>query len=371
MSRQRADVDHVVDLVWAHALEQILKGGGASPLRPALGDDIDLAVPQVHNAALLVRTSAFARMLYNSGYEAAKRNAYLVLRRVGMPTDFFWKFDYWDTDRAFQTMEKIMGRVFAALLTKQKAGALKLVSVDMDRGSFEVEFTACAECAGLSAQRPLCLYHAGAFAGVVSAMLDRELDAYEVACTANGAPACRFLVAKRDDRRVMVPLDDWLSGSAAGVDLAARMEASLSDHAVRAMGNLVDMGYYQAVLASSCLRHLDVLEQACVAAGEELGKAMLPVIRRRFPVGPAQAVAAYYRHLRYADVVVVQRDAGFEVLLSEAPEAMGPLANAAVVPFVVGELQALLTGLLGQRLRHASVRSTGGTLVLAFVPEAG
>ena len=68
-----------------------------------------------------------------------------------------------------------MGRIFASILSRYKQGTLELVTVDVERSRFKVTFAGCAECAGLSASRPLCFFHGGIFAGVLAAMLDREL----------------------------------------------------------------------------------------------------------------------------------------------------------------------------------------------------
>lgn len=71
-------------------------------------------------------------------------------------------------------------------MTRQKQGTFDLASVDVERCRFEMTFANCAECSGLEAAHPMCLFHAGLFAGILGALLDRDLDAVETECRASG-----------------------------------------------------------------------------------------------------------------------------------------------------------------------------------------
>jgi hypothetical protein len=369
MTTDKAAADRIVDLVWAHALDKITKGSAPAVTREGLGDDIDLAVPQAGTVALLGRIPAFTKLLYNSGLESANRNAYLVLRRLGMPADFFWKYDYWDEDRMYETLDKVVTRIFTSLMSKQKIGELKLVSVDAGNGRFQISFKGCAECAGLHGSGSMCFYHAGTFAGILSAMLDRELDAYETQCTAAGADACTFVIGKRDDRAIFAPFDQWTSGFHERYDIARRISESIEEHEVRELGNYVDIGYYQAILASSYLANFDVVENACFETGEEIGASLTELVAARFPGGGIKSVREFYRSLRYADPIVTMDGTAIEVELADSPEMVGPLAGSSLVPFVSGELETLLSGVTGTKLHLESSRpSDGGGLVLRFAP---
>ena len=366
---ERLEIDRMVDMVWSRALDKITKEGVSGSLRPVLGDDIELFVPQATTAALLNANPAFARLHYNAAYVSAKRNAFFIIRRLGMPPDFFWKFDYWSSERALETLRKVMERVFAALMSQQKEGLLELVSVDVESGRFEASFGSCAECSGFSAPRPICVFHSGIFAGILAAMLDRDLDAYEFECDAAGGSACRFRIGSRDDRQIAHPLEEALDNLAVTLDIQQRARDTLEQVPTRDMGNLVDVGYYQLLLSSSYLTNLPLLERACFATGRETGVSLASLVAGRFPGEPLHAIGQLYRELRHMDVQLSDQGGEIEVQVEEAPEASGPLANASLVPFLVGELEGLLSELTDRAIAFQSSRVESGKLFLRFAPQ--
>jgi hypothetical protein len=366
---QNQAVERIVDEVWARAVRKIAKGVAQATLRAGLGDEINLVIPQAVTSTLMRVNPGFSHVLYSSAYASSKRNAYLMTRQLGMPPDFFWKFDYWSPERAFETLKKVMGRVFAAVMTRQKQGTFDLTAVDVERCRFEMVFADCAECSGLEAAHPMCLFHAGLFAGIVGALLDRDLDAVETECRANGGKACVFKVGKPEDREIKPVLEERLGGAAPQVDVPKRMGESLDGRAVRDLGNLVDVWYYQLLLSSVFLAHLDVLSAACMDAGDELGQAMATLMPQRFQGDAASAVSAFYRDLLYTNARVVEQPGlGIAVEVEEAPETMGPLSDATLMPFLCGELQGLLSTLMQRPLRFQSWQREGERLVLRFAP---
>ncbi len=367
---QSQAVERIVDEVWSRAVRKIAKGPAQASLRAGLGDEINLVIPQAVVSTLMRVNPGFSHVLYSSAYASSKRNAYLMTRQLGMPPDFFWKFDYWSPERAFETLKKVMGRVFAAVMTRQNQGTFDLTAVDVERCRFEMAFADCAECSGLEAANPMCLFHAGLFAGIVGALLDRDLDAVETECRASGAKACVFKVGKPEDREIKPALEQRLGGAAFQVDVAKRVGESLDGRAVRGeLGDLVDVWYYQLLLSSVFLAHLDVLSAACMDAGEELGQAMATRMPQRFHGDAASAVSAFYRDLLYTRTRIVEQPGlGVVVEVEEAPETMGPLSDATLMPFLCGELQGLLSTLMQRPLRFQSGQRQGEHLVLRFAP---
>ena len=361
--------DNVVDRIWSLAVDRITKAGQGATSRAGLGDSIELAVAQAGTSALLDQVPAFDKLLYNSGYAAAARNTYLVLRRLGMPTDFFWKFEQWDGQRAFDTLDKVITRIFTALLSTGGAGTLQLVSADPVRNRFEVRFDDCAECAGLHAAGQMCFFHAGSFAGMLAAMLDRDFDAYESACAASEGADCTFVIGERSDREVAVALDRWTEGFTYRYDAGARFAAALSGQPSRKMGDLVDVGYYQMLLASAILTNIDVVEQAAMSAGRAVGAELAALVADRFGADPGPAIEAFYARLRYASVTVDADGENVRVGLSEAPDHLGPLATSSTVPFLVGEIEGLMSALSRRELRVRGVEADGDRLVLTLAPQ--
>jgi hypothetical protein len=354
--------DNIVDQLWAKALEKIMPGQAAGSARTSLGDNVDLFVMQSSTTSVLSGNPAFARVLYHAAYQSAARNGYFIIRRLGMPADFFWKFDQWSDARAFSTMSKVMDRIFAALMTRHNAGLLKLRSVDIERGRFEVTFERCAECQGARSSRPACFFHAGTFAGILGSMLNRQMVAVETACAASGDGPCAFVIGDSAGRRLAAQAGEALDGGPLGLEAPAARAMTDSER------SLVDLGYYQLLLASAFLSNLDVLGDACMSAGRKIGRE-LAAISGGASGDPSAEIARIYRDLRYMDVSVSEVDGETVVTASGAPETLGPMSGAALVPFMCGELESLLSALGGKPVRYAGTSRDGESLGLTFVPE--
>jgi predicted hydrocarbon binding protein len=369
MAQAKANTERIVDEVWERSLRKITKAGAGGPLRGSMGDDLDMVLPQATLSSLLVSNPAFARVLYTAGYTSAKRNAYVLTRQVGMPPDFFWQFDNWTDQRAQETMSKILGRIFAAIFTTQKQGKMTLESVDVERNRFIMAFGDSVDASGMASATPLCYFHAGLFAGILGALLDRDLDAVEQECLAQGGKTCRFLIAKPDDRLIRQAMDERMANATFRLDLAKRVGDSLDQLAVRELGNMVDVGYYQLLLSTVFLSQISALAEACQEAGENLGSAFAQVLTGHFPGAPTlEAVRQLYRQLRYTDLNIVVDGDSIEVQVLEAPEALGPLAQVAFLPFLQGELQALLQAVTGKALRLKESGQGQNGLRLRFAP---
>ena len=360
--------EDVVHQVWSRAVGNIVKGKAPAPLRARLGDQIDMIIPQVAAAGLMSANPGFAKVLYAASYSSAKQNAWIVTRQLGMPPDFFWKFEYWTQERAFETMQKIIARVFAAIMAHHKEGVLELVAADVEHMRFEVTFQECVECSGLATSDTICFFHAGLFTGILGSLLDKDLDAVELECVAQGSKSCRFKIGSPADQEIEKPLEEKLDRLSLQMDYSNRMEASLKQDAIRSVGNLVDVGYYQLMLSSVFLTNMDVMSDAFLATGEKMGQALAPQMSRMFPGDAASAISGFYTLLRYTDVRVKENEQGVEVQVEEAPEMIGPLAQAMPVPFLCGGLQSLLSALLHKPLHFQTAQRDGNTLRLFFGP---
>jgi predicted hydrocarbon binding protein len=370
MDGSRTAADHVVDIVWSRAVDKIAKGEAPPHVRSLLGDELDIIVPQMAMSRLLSRNPAFARLLYTAAYTAAKRNAYITMRRLGMPADFFWKFDHWDDTRAFETLEKVLTRIFSALMSKHGEGFLSLTSLDTEHGRFELSLEECPECAQLGFSSPVCFFHAGMLAGIVSGMLDRDLDGLETECAGGASNVCRFLIAPRSDRAVAPGLERLLSEPKVAPDMGTRLRDNLAHHQARPSGDAVDLGYYQMLLSTWYLTNRESLAQACIEAGNEVGMAIAEASREAFPRDVSDTVTGFYEHTHHMRVAVTQSGSDFQINVEEAPEVMGPMAGTALFPFLEGELGGLLSGLVGRPYRVIDVElNEGQGFIVRLTPE--
>lgn len=367
MRPPRQSSEDLTDEVWSAALSKIMKGAEAELWRPNMGDELDIFVPQSVASSLLDAIPAFARLLYTSAYGSAKRNAYLIVRKLGMPPDFFWKFDYWTQDHALDMLGKVVNRIFTTLMTRQKEGSLELVGVDVEKSRFQVTFGDCVECAGFTTGAPLCFFHAGLFAGILGALLDRELDALELDCHGTGGNHCRFLVGRQDDKEMAAQMEKRFESISVQIDLQARAKATVEGVPARAWGNMVGVGYYQLLLASSLLSNLNLLTEASLTAGEELARRLSPLVLA-FSPDPQQAIAIFYKQLRHMEMEFRREGTGVTVLVREAPEKMGALQGAEFWPFIAGELQGLLSAAFQTKVRYLESKPSGEGIALVFGP---
>lgn len=366
MTSSSIDHDRVVDQVWARSLERIMKGDGPAPVRQQIGDDIDAFIPQVATGMLLSANPAFARILYTAAFSAAKRNSFFAMRRLGMPSDFFWKFDLWSDDRAHSTVARVVDRIFKALLHAGQQGLLEFLKIDVPATRFEIAFENCAECHGVVAERTACFFHAGTFAGIFGAMLDRDLDCVETECTAAGAEKCRFTVGLPNDRDLAARFEENMTSIDVQVNATTRSKPE-SD----ADRRLVDIGYYQLLLSSAIAGNLSTLDRTCFETGLMVGDQFGSAATSRGETVSDETIRAIYRELHYLDLAInTSSPPNIVVSTAGAPETAGALAEAAFVPFLAGELQRLLN-LAGHDVQFSKIekRPGSGGLDLVFGPK--
>lgn len=366
MTGSTKNYDRVVDLVWARSLEKIMKGDGPAPVRNEIGDNIDTFIPQIATGMLLGVNPAFARVLYTAALSSAKRNSFFAMRRLGMPSDFFWKFELWSDDKAQSTVSKVVDRIFKALLHAGRRGLLEFLSVDVPATRFTIEFADCAECYGVNAERTACYFHAGTFAGIFSAMLDRDLECVETECVAAGAQSCKFTIGLPTDREVAVPFEENMTDVSVKIDHQNRVDPSADSDR-----RMVDIGYYQLLLSSAISGNLSTLEKGCFETGVTAGKQLGEILEKRPEGVTDQTICTLYQQLRYTDLSIDSSSQnGVSVTTNNAPESAGFLSDSAFVPFLAGELQTLLT-MAGHRVRYSTSenKSDNEVMNLIFVPE--
>ena len=89
------ELEKLTDEVWQSALGRIMKKD-MPVVRTSLGDDIDLYVPQMRTLMMVEANPDIASLIYSSSRVSANRNVFVIMKRLGMPADYFWKFEYWD-----------------------------------------------------------------------------------------------------------------------------------------------------------------------------------------------------------------------------------------------------------------------------------
>lgn len=344
-----SDIEKIIDGLWNSSLARVARKE-VPAIRPALGDYIDLMVPQGRLLSLLEANPTLASLIYYAAYSSASRNAYIIMRKLNMPADYFWKYEYWPIDRAFSTLQRVINRVFTAIMSENKEGMLNLQNVDVEKLRFTISFQECAECAGVKADRYLCYYHAGTFAGIIGGLMGKEMDGYEVECTATGQNACVFVIGRREDPEIGVKLTDFLAPKKLGVQIGTRLRKSLCGESPRSLGNLVNIDYYQLMVTNSILNNPALFSASSFNVGVEAGKNFAAVLKEVYRDSQIEIVKNYYHDLRYLELTATEPGADIVVSLSECAEITPTIHRKELFSFLLGELQGLFSGLTGRAL---------------------
>ncbi len=343
------EMDKLIDDAWNSLLARLAKKE-LGQVRPSLGDDIDLFVPQAMTLLLLESNPGVASLLYKSSYTSANRNVYAIMKKLGMPADYFWKFEYWLKQRAFDTMRRVVNKVFSAMISLNREGGLDVLDVDVERIRFTLTFKECAECAGIAARRGICYYHAGTFAGIIASLINARLDSFELDCSSKGDAACVFLAGRSEDPEIKAGLADYLSPGRIETRTVERLNGVLQGQPRRSSGNLVDLGYYHLMITNSLVTDPERLSLLSFDTGAAYGAGIAPVIAGFYHDSGAEVMRKYYRQLYQLDVKTVDTGADIVVVLAECAETAAPLQSKQLISFLLGELQGLLSNLLDRKV---------------------
>jgi len=361
-------MDRIIDQAWASLLASVMKK--REVLRPELGDDIDLYLPQSRLLSLVESLPDLRKHIYSSAQVAAKRNANTIVKKLGMPADYFWKFEYWPRARALTNLGQIVRRVFSSMLDQAKEGNLEITELDVDPLRITVNFTNCAECAGISElESAVCYYHAGTFSGIISGLINRDLDGFETECCATGNESCCFITGDRDDGQIETSLDAYLSPPAISTDLTSRLEKSLHKDSVRTIGNLVDINYYRLAVASTLLADPERFTSTNFEVGSQLGHKLASVLAGFYGHEGLQNMSDYYSQLGGFGVDVKGDEVQLELEIKECAEAVGPVKLMEMTSFLLGELQGLTSELTGKEVVLKENRFEGEKLFITYIPK--
>ena len=120
---KETEMEGLIDGVWSVFLDK-LKKKDVPVLRSTFGDEINIFVPQIRVLLLMYANPRFPISLYTSAYLGARRNAYAIMRKLDMPPDFFWKFEFWTNERAFEVLSKVTNRIFREIMRTNREGLL-------------------------------------------------------------------------------------------------------------------------------------------------------------------------------------------------------------------------------------------------------
>ncbi|MFC2071705.1 V4R domain-containing protein [Chloroflexota bacterium] len=361
-------MDRIIDQAWASLLASVMKKRDI--LRPEIGDEIDLYIPQSRLLSLAGSNPAIPRLLYLSAQSSAQRNASNIVKKLGMPADYFWKFEYWPKARAFTTLEKLVKRVFSSMMTQAKEGKLEITELDIDPLRISINFGDCVECAGIvGLEYAICYYHAGVFSGILSGLINRDFDSFETDCCARGDESCHFIIGDKEDEYIKTGHDTYISAPEIKTDLASRLETTLNNLPARALGNLVDINYHQLVTASTLLADPQLFASTSVEVGSQLGRNLAPILTKFYGHEGLQNLSDYLRQLCCSCVEIIESEPQVELVVRECADSIGDIKIMEMMSFSFGEVQGLLSELTKTEMILKESRFEGDNMRLIFTPK--
>ncbi|MFC2014378.1 V4R domain-containing protein [Chloroflexota bacterium] len=361
-------MDRIIDQAWASLLASVMNKRDV--LRPEIGDSIDLYFPQSRLLSLAVSNPDLPRQLYTSAYSSALRNATSIVKKLGMPADYFWKFEYWPKARALTNLGQIVKKVFSSMMTQANEGNLEIVDLDIDPLKIEINFSDCVECAGITdLQNRICFYHAGAFSGILSGLINKDLNSFETNCCATGDESCRFVTGDTDNEYIATGHENYLSSPDIEADLASRLGKSLNNQSVRPLGNLVDVNYFRLVMANILIADPQRIASTNFETGAKLGRELASVLTEFYGHEGLQNMSDYYSQLGEFNIELKGDEVQLEMVISECAESVGTVKVMEMMSFLFGELQGLTSRLTNTEVVVKESRFDGEKLLLTLAPE--
>lgn len=360
-------MEKIIEKAWIELLLKATKKQ-ETPADAENGDVIDLFVPQSRFLSLVKSNRAVPKLMYLSAQESARKNAYLIVRKLGMPSDYFWKFEFWTEERAFSALAKIIHRIFSTIMSEAREGKLVVKELSINPLQVHIDFESCAECAGINGmQHGICYYHAGTFAGIVAALLNLDdMDCYETDCHARGNECCSFILGNKTDKDFVRKFDDYLSPPDIQISLADRLLASLKKDNVRSLGNMVDVNYLRLVTANILLDNPRLFMSVNSEVGRRSGHDIAEIIKKYYNVEQWQSVKNYLRDFFHLSVEI--RENGQEIQIAVRETSPEIFRKAEISSFLVGELQGLISGLTGKEMRLKESVFRDDYLLVILVP---
>ncbi|MFC2011076.1 V4R domain-containing protein [Chloroflexota bacterium] len=362
-------MDSIVDQAWASLLASVMKKRDI--LRPEIGDEIDLYVPQSRLLSLLASNPTIPGQLCSYAQLSARRNANNIVRKLGMPADYFWKFEYWPKARAMTGLGQIVKRVFSSMMTQAKEGNLEIVEIDVDPLRITINFGDCAECAGIVGfEYGICYYHAGCFSGILSGLLNRDLNGFETDCCTRGDESCRFIIGDKEDEYIKTEYDTYISPPGISTDLVSRLEKSINKLPVRSLGNLVDINYHQLVAAGTLFNDPQHFASINFEIGSQLGRKMAPILSKCYGGEGLQTISDCLHGTGYSCVEIEESKPDVKLVFRECADAIGDIKTMEMMSFLFGELQGLLSELTKTEMILKESRFENDNILLTFTPKA-
>ncbi|MBM2824392.1 MAG: hypothetical protein HW402_56 [Dehalococcoidales bacterium] len=361
-------MEKVIDQAWMLLLASVVKKRDV--LRPNLGNDVDSFLAQSRLLSMMESNPTLPGQLYLAAQTSAQRNTVNIVRKLGMPADYFWKFEYWPKPRALTTLGQIVNRIFVSMMTQAKAGNLKITDLDIEPLRIHISFADCVECTGISGlTHGICYYHGGTFAGILAGLINRDLAGYETTCHAHGDESCQFIIGDKADESIKTEHNTYLSPPQTKIDLGLRLENSLHQVPVRPLGNSMDANYLQLVIANAVQSNPQLLTASNFEAGAQHGHKLAAALTSFYKQEGIQNISNFYQQLSQCSIEIKETKPELQFVIKECAEAVANVRDMEMVSFLLGELQGLASQLSQTELTVKESRFEDSNLLVTLTPK--
>ncbi|NQE54160.1 hypothetical protein C5S29_11255 [ANME-1 cluster archaeon GoMg3.2] len=359
-------MEELVDEVWRVFYDK-LKKKEVPMVRSKFGDEVNLFVPQMRLLFPMCANPSFPKSIYTSSFLGAKRNAYPIMRKLDMPPDFCWKFEFWTNERAFEVLSKVINGIFRTIMRTNKEGLLSVENASTDPEEIKILLTLdeCVECLGIEANHPICFYHAGTLTGIISALLGKELEGYETECCATGGEKCEFFIGNKVGKE---KLEEYLNPGKIEFSLDKRFEMALDEKILRrSFGNETDLRYFQLVILNSLIPNPKMFSESSYEIGVEYGKKLVPILEKHYNKKGEElfdGISQYFGFLKHLQIEL--KKGAVEIRAAEVAEISGLAKNEDLLRFLFGELAGILSVVTEEKVVYTNNTFEDDTLIIEF-----
>jgi len=371
-------IDEAIKELWGKVLQMSIVDAGG--IRPALGDHLNVIIPQLRVTFSMFNNPYLLANSYFSALENAREGIVSTYKKLGLEIQEFRGVSTWSKHVSYEAFDALKEIVFVPMYEKLRRGDIYLLDVNPTKKDFLVEVKECGECWGFpNLNLRACQYLSGTLAGIWTSMIGVDYGAYEENCLAQGDTSCTFKIAPIKNRNQYARVNEYITinppkmyatkaaTKKVAEQVAAHIKTALEGRLTRPKyGDTVHLVDYQLRLLTSLSKHPMDFSIVYYHAGYRFGRNLPRVLESEYGVEGAdmilkKALPLYYETLKFAKVESVETfNDGFKIIMKEVADCAGLPDGLAPHAFLCGELAGIATETTGQRMECINTMCRSG-----------
>ncbi len=194
------------------------------------------------------------------------------------------------------------------------------------------------------------------------------MDGFETKCQAKKDDVCVFLIGKKDDPEIIAKMNEYLTPPKIQTRIDDRLDVCLRSNPLRSIGNLVNIWYYRLLITNSIMTDL-MPATLSFDLGVKYGSHLASVISVFYQDYQLSVIKKYYCQLHQLDVIASEVGDGIDIVLTECAEAETARKKQELLDFICGELQGLVSSLIGRQMVYKESCIDGNNLKIKLLPQ--